>query len=483
MKPRVGYVRLSTEDQADTNALDQQKARLLKAGAERIYCDIDSGRNPNREQIKKVLELVAHQEVSAVYATRWDRISRNSQLYEEIKKIFRDSGVKLQLLDQGEIDLTTASGELNSDLQIIFAVHESRMLRERINKGFEYRRSRNVAWTRPPWGCIIVDDKYELDHLPLLYCLLIHRPDNYLALADEPDDSEQLISLSRAKIARELFDYFLQVRKPTKLLRYLQDNYGLQKNQDLIVPALKDFPTSRRGIQQWLQNPVFQGHTAYQKYKANGGVKTPDQWDIRRDTHPLHCLISEAEAQEIQAILAANSKRFGQLDATFYLTGHIFCQKCKSKCSLKRGGGYAYYGCQHSSTVCSNRKVVRIVKIEQAIITKLVQRAWEINQLPKGSLKSEKLLNLERQYEHLDKIPDSDFSPVLKEAKEKLLKEIETERSQTNDIAAQLLCHPTSQKINFWYSLNQQEREIFYDQLLDRVVILDGEVSEVLLKI
>jgi len=483
MKPIIGYARVSTEEQADSQALEQQKSRLIKDGAERIYFDIESGRNPGREQLKKVLDLVVQKEVSTVIATRWDRISRNPQLYEKIKEIFRDSEVKLKLLDQGEVDLKTAAGELNSDLQVLFSVHESRMLRERVNKGFEYRRSREVAWTRPPWGCIIVNEKYELDHVPLFYCLLIHRPDNYLALSDEPDDSEQLIWLSRAKIARELFDYFLQVRKPTKLLRYLQDNYGLQKNQDLIFPALKDFPTSSRGIKQWLQNPVFQGHTAYQKYKKNGGVKTHDEWDIRRDTHPIHRLITEEEAIEIQAILAANSKRFGQVDATFYLTGHIFCQTCKSKCGLKRGGGYAYYGCQHSSTVCSNRKVVRIVKIEQSIINKLVQRAWEINHLPQGVMKSSKLVELEGQYEDLDKIPGSDFHSALLEAKKKLLQEIEIERSQTNDIATQMLYHPISQKINFWYSLTQEEREIFYNQLLDRVVLLDGEVTEVLLKV
>jgi DNA invertase Pin-like site-specific DNA recombinase len=484
MKPIIGYVRVSTEEQAETQALDQQKHRLLKAGAERIYCDIESGRNLDREQLEKVLDLVIRREVSAVYATRWDRISRNAQLYEEIKKIFRDSGVKLQLLDQGEVDLTTASGELNSDLQVLFAIHESRMLRERINKGFDYRRSREVAWIRPPWGYIIVNDKYELDHELIPYCLLSHRPNNYLTLADEPDNSEQLIWLSRAKIAREFFDYFLQVRKPTKVLRYLQDNYDLQKNQDLIFPALKKFPTSRRGIQQWLQNPVFQGHTAYQKFKKNGGVKTPDEWDIRRNTHPAHCLISEEEAKEIQAILAANRKLFGQPDATFYLTGHIFCQTCKSKCGLKRaGGGHAYYGCQHSATVCRNRKCVRIINIEEAIINKLVQRAREIHQLPQEAMKSSKLVELERQYEALDQISGSDFTSVLKEAKTKLLKEIEIERSQTDDSATQMLCHPTAQKINFWYSLTQEEREIFYNQLLERVVLLDGEVTEVLLKV
>jgi DNA invertase Pin-like site-specific DNA recombinase len=369
MKPIIGYARVSTEEQADTNALEQQKHRLKNAGAEIIYVDVESGRNPNREKLQQVLDLVTQQEVSTVISVRWDRISRNPQLYETIKEIFRDSEVKLILLDQGEVDLTTASGELNSDIQVLLAIHESRMLRERVNKGFEYRRSREVAWTRPPWGCIIVNDKYELDHDPLPYCFLINRPNNYLALSDEPDDSEQLFWLTKAKIARELFDYFLQVRKPTKVLRYLQENYDLQKNQDLLVPALKDFPTSSRGIKQWLQNPVFQGHTAYLKTKENGSVKDSDEWDIRRDTHPEHRLITEEEASEIQSIFAANTKRFGQLDATFYLTGHIFCQKCKSKCGLKRGGGYAYYGCQHSATVCLNRKVVRIAKIEQAILT------------------------------------------------------------------------------------------------------------------
>jgi DNA invertase Pin-like site-specific DNA recombinase len=483
MKPIIGYARVSTEEQADTQALDQQKSRLQKAGAEKIYFDIESGRKSEREELKKVLALVFQKEVSTVIATRWDRISRNPQLYEEIKKIFRDSGVKLILIDQGQVDLTTASGELNSDLQVLFAIHESRMLRERVNKGFEYRRSREVAWTRPPWGYLIINDKYELDQVILPYCLLIHRPNNYLTLADEPDDSQLLIWLSRAKLARELFDYFLQVRKPTKLLRYLQDNYGLQKNQDLIFPALKNFPTSSRGIKQWIQNPFFQGHTAYQKSQKNGSVKTPDEWDIRRDTHPEHRLITEEEASEIQSIFAANTKRFGQLDATFYLTGHIFCQKCKSKCGLKRGGGYAYYGCQHSATVCLNRKVVRIAKIEQAIINKLAQRAREIHQLPKEAMKSSSLIQLEIQYESLDKIPGSDFHSALKDAKAKLLQEIEGERSKTNDIATQLLCHPSARKINFWYNLLHEEREIFYDQLLERVVINDGEVTEVALKV
>jgi hypothetical protein len=98
-------------------------------------------------------------------------------------------------------------------------------------------------------------------------------------------------------------------------------------------------------------------------------------------------------------------------------------------------------------------------------------------------MKSAKLIELETQYKSLDKIIGSDFHSALKDAKAKFLQEIELERSKTNDIATQLLSHPSARKINFWYNLLHEEREIFYDQLLERVVINDGEVTEVALKV
>ncbi|WP_026103896.1 recombinase family protein, partial [Kamptonema formosum] len=52
--------------------------------------------------------------------------------------------VKLKLLDQGEVDLSTASGELSADLQALFAAHERRQLRERIKRGHEYRRVKKL---------------------------------------------------------------------------------------------------------------------------------------------------------------------------------------------------------------------------------------------------------------------------------------------------------------------------------------------------
>jgi DNA invertase Pin-like site-specific DNA recombinase len=146
LKPIIGYARVSTEEQANTHALEQQISRLINTGVQKVYFDIESDREQDRDQFKKVLQLVIRQEISELRAIRWDRLARDAYLYLEVKKIFKISGVKLILLDQGEVDFNTASGELHSDLQVLFSVHESRMLQERVNRGLDYRRSRNAAW-------------------------------------------------------------------------------------------------------------------------------------------------------------------------------------------------------------------------------------------------------------------------------------------------------------------------------------------------
>ena len=168
----VGYARVSTEEQAnDTHALEQQIQRLKDANATQILFDVISGSKNERKQYSQLLELVAEQKVDKVIATRWDRLTRNEEGYLYLKNLFRESNVVLELLDQGVVDLSTASGELNADIQAIMAVHERRMLRERVRHGFEHRRQRKAAPGRAPFAYIVVYEKYKLDRKPLV-CLM-----------------------------------------------------------------------------------------------------------------------------------------------------------------------------------------------------------------------------------------------------------------------------------------------------------------------
>lgn len=147
----VGYVRLSTTEQAQTNALRNQEARVREAGATTVYTDVESGASSERSGLQAVLDLVLEGKVSRIIATRWDRLTRDSLMYEQLKTIFRDSNVELYLIDQGElVDLHTAAGELYSDLQILFGVHERRSLKERVKKGFQKKRDRGGAWAKAP---------------------------------------------------------------------------------------------------------------------------------------------------------------------------------------------------------------------------------------------------------------------------------------------------------------------------------------------
>jgi hypothetical protein len=381
------------------------------------------------------------------------------------------------------------------------------MLTERIQRGFEYRRSNKVAWTRAPWGYVIKDDKYVLD-TELIVCLLEHRPPNYLALYDEPDTSPLLLGISKSQIAREAVDVFLQVRRTRKVLRYFYLKYGVErkkgtgergnsqesnkkraKGTNLVLSKELLFWSAGGHFKEWLENPVLRGHTAYKKYTQRHTRKNPEDWEMHYDTHPNQRLITDEEFQEIQAILKSNTRQIGTPGATFYLTGLVVCDRCGHKCVLKRSLDYQYYGCRNSTIGCSNRKCIRLEKIEEAIINQLFNRANEIvvatDELQDSPLEPAELILIKQQLEGLEQLLEINPTPRLKQAKYDLMKEIEslsTQTGQENFVQAtawQILSHPEARKKSFWYTLTLEERDIIYDKLVRKVAILDGEIVSV----
>lgn len=481
-KPWIGYVRLSTQEQADTNALRNQIDRLKAAGAEDVFHDIESGSDTERENLTQVLKLVVSKDVAGVIATRWDRLTRNYGLYLHIKEIIRESGVQLRLLDQGTVDLQTASGELYADMQAIFAVHELRQLKERVRNGFQKRRDRNAAWSRSPWGYWSINEEYQPDYSPLTWCALIHRPDNYQELYNEPDDSSLLIKISKAQIAREIFSVVLETRSPAKTLKYLREEYNLQRASDFIPVEMQTFPITERGFKDWLLNPVLCGHTAYLKQESNNKRlrKSPEDWDVRYDTHKG--IVSPEEAQELQDILSTNRNKKAPLEKTSYLTGLVYCSQCNQKCTLKTGDKYRYYGCRHASTTCGNRGSVRIEQIDKAVIQAITEKAWEIAKFGSNT-KSDILIQLEDQYQKLFSDTNLDSFPSLVRAKEELQQKINEEANRVDEIAKQMLMNPQAQQLNFWYTLTQNERRIFYEKLVHQILIKNNEVTSVILMV
>jgi len=497
----VGYARVSTREQAeDSNALKQQIARLRNAGVDEVYCDVESGANPERKEFNELVEAVGRGEISTVVATRWDRLMREETAYAVIKELLRQHKVKLKLLDQGQVDLSTASGELNADLQALFAIHERRQLRERIQRGHEHRRSNEVAWTRAPWAYFIENDKYVLDKRPVI-CLLAERPENYLELYNLSNFSTPIPGISKADIAREAIDYLLKIRKPRQVLAFLYEKYGVERKRHtnlVLSPELLFWSAAQNFADEWLSNPILRGHTSYCKTDKSSSSKRatkkkPEEWELHLNTHSKERLITDEEFVEIQAILQSNAKKYPNPGKACYLTGLVICDRCGYKCVLKAGAGYKYYGCRQSGISCHNRSCIRLEKIEQAIVSQLFLRAtsWEpVQEQQEVSFQCPpEVIKLREQLEGLGKLLEIRPTATLQQARTDLLKQIE-EKSAPEGVesfvmatAKEIISHPQAKKLTFWYTLTQDERDIVYEKLIERVKVDEGKVISVELKI
>lgn len=490
----VGYARVSTIEQAnETHALEQQIARLKNAGATKIYCDVVSGSRDDRKEFTQLLEDIAGNKVDKVLATRWDRLTRSEEGYPTIKKFFKESNVTLELLDQGEVDLSTASGELMSDIQCIMAVHERRMLQERVRHGFKHRRNRHAAAGRPPFGYTVVNEQYQLDKRPLL-CLLAERPENYQDYEHEIDSSH-LPGISKADIAADVIHIFLETHLTRRVIEIIHDKYGViptpgqnsSYNEDLVLPR------SANQLRQWLTNPVLEGHTAYLKYSQKGKLKPRDQWEIHEHTHPDHVLVTPEMAEEIQDILKLNRKKIANPKRSSHLTGLVFCSHCGNKCMARtaRDRKYKYYSCRYTKQGCPNVSSIRFETIEEAMISSLFTRAMEFQeaQAPSPGVDCPELVALQDRLAYLEKTPGAEDDPLISNAISNLRQQIQTLTTQiTNEVpltgtAQQILSHPLARNLFFWYGLTESERSQFYLKLVEKVLVADKNVTAVLLKI
>ena len=451
-----------------------------------MFSDTESGASSERTGFKEVIELIKQGKVSTLRAVAWDRLIRDPQLGFMLKTLLREHGVQLILLNQGLVDLETSAGDLSSDMQILLGAYERKMIIDRVKDAHEKRRKQEIAWQVFPFGYKNVNKQYVLDTDPCV-CPLEERPHNYLELGldDEPDNSPRLLSWSKVRIAREMIEGFLEWRKGSRVLQRVHARFGssVKKNRQPI-PGLV-IPGSISGLKRWLRNPVLRGHTSYQKYPRKGSYPDISEWTIIRDTHLDQALMTEEESQEVEEIISSSFGKRGKPERTYHLTGKITCEECNGRCDFKRGGSYTYYGCGHSRTYCSNRKFVRIEAIEEAIIYQISKRANEIyleDEISKPS-ESVRIIEIKKKIKDIEELSWASHDRDLSRLQKDLHRELKTEMNKPQEVAQEIIRHPQSRKINFWYTLTRVERELFYDKLVDNVVIGGGKVVIVNLRV
>jgi DNA invertase Pin-like site-specific DNA recombinase len=140
---RVGYARVSTQDQTPALQLDA----LASAGCERVFTERASGAQRERPSLVAALDYMRPGDTLVIW--KLDRLARSlKQLIETVEALSaRDIG--LRSLTEA-IDTTTAGGRLIFHVFGALAEFERGVIRERTCAGLEAARARGRVGGRPP---------------------------------------------------------------------------------------------------------------------------------------------------------------------------------------------------------------------------------------------------------------------------------------------------------------------------------------------
>jgi DNA invertase Pin-like site-specific DNA recombinase len=153
----VGYVRVSTAEQADSGAgLDAQRAAIIaeatRRGWELVTVEQDAGASgktiDGRPALGRALDAVDSGKASALVVAKLDRLSRSLLDFAGLMERGRQKGWALVALDLG-VDTTTPAGEMMANVLASFAQYERRLIGQRTKDALAIKRAQGVRLGRP----------------------------------------------------------------------------------------------------------------------------------------------------------------------------------------------------------------------------------------------------------------------------------------------------------------------------------------------
>lgn len=143
-----GYARVSTSGQAkDGNSLEDQKQKLIAAGASEIIEEHYTGTTTNRPEFSKLIEKL--KEGDTIVVTKLDRFARSAGQGVQLIQDLIGRGVSVNVLNMGLMDNKPAS-KLMITMMLAFAEFERDMIVERTQEGKRIAKERaNFREGRP----------------------------------------------------------------------------------------------------------------------------------------------------------------------------------------------------------------------------------------------------------------------------------------------------------------------------------------------
>jgi len=167
MKKTIGYVRVSTQEQAKNGlSLKNQDwtvkayAKLKKLGEVEIIADKgESGKSLDREGMKKLVSLCSEGQVRHLIVYKMDRLTRRTRdLLELVEDVFVANGVCFHSVTEN-VDTTGPLGKFFLTLMGALAQMERELIVERIKDALEEKRRRGEPLGSPALGFTAEDKK------------------------------------------------------------------------------------------------------------------------------------------------------------------------------------------------------------------------------------------------------------------------------------------------------------------------------------
>lgn len=175
MKTAIGYVRVSTEQQADQGvSLEAQREKV------RAYCDLygfelarieaDEGASAstlNREGLQRALDALDDGEADALVVVKLDRLTRSVRDLDALLNRYFADGEHALVSVAEQVDTTTATGRMILNVLMSVSQWEREVIGERTSAALQHKKA-NGEYTggKVPFGYQLDDDGARLVECP-----------------------------------------------------------------------------------------------------------------------------------------------------------------------------------------------------------------------------------------------------------------------------------------------------------------------------
>jgi DNA invertase Pin-like site-specific DNA recombinase len=165
----IGYVRVSTEGQADRGVSLDAQAEKIRAMAtvhdvELVDVIVDggeSGKSLSRPGIDRMLGMVDRREVQIVIIAKLDRLTRSVRDLADLLEKFQRRGVALVSVGES-LDTGSAAGRLVLNVMASVSQWEREAIGERTRDALRHKRAQGLRAGNVPFGYALAEDGQTL---------------------------------------------------------------------------------------------------------------------------------------------------------------------------------------------------------------------------------------------------------------------------------------------------------------------------------